>query len=169
MESIKTTYTVIKLRQSKNRTIPAILFLNPTNPRISESALRYLQMHLEQGKSQSFMRQTIKVIGSIYDYYNLSYKAATGSQRLFLNDFITELTRGQILSWKPLKRTALRYAIYMAKDYARWLSRNQDILTDPQELKWAKMMTSSYKFLESNHMGKMFETNVGFGLKKCSI
>lgn len=66
-------FTYIKMRHSKNRTIPVILFLNEGEPRVSESTLKFCQMLLEQKKSDSLINQYIKVIAKLIEYKTLAY------------------------------------------------------------------------------------------------
>ena len=137
------------MKHSETRAIPVILFLDQ-NPRISESTLFFFKMLIEQKVSNSLLITYAHTISKLIDYKILVFNPLKTQPKLFLDQFIKDLTLGQALNWKPLNKKALNYEILIIKEYSRWLTKHQDLLKDPQELKLATFISNSYKFLEAN-------------------
>lgn len=145
------------MKHSQNRHIPVILFLDK-KPRISESTLFYFKMLIEQKVSNTLLITYAHAISKLIDYKTLIFYPQKTQPKLFLDQFIKDLTLGKTLNWKPLSKKALNYEILIIKEYSRWLLKHQSLLKHPEELKFASFITTSYQFLEANHLSKMFET-----------
>jgi site-specific recombinase XerC len=134
------------MKHSETRTIPIILFLDKT-PRISESTLFYFKMLIEQKVSNSLLITYANTISKLIDYKMLIFNSLKTKPQLFLDQFIKDLTLGKTLNWKPLIKKTLNYEILIIKEYSRWLSKHQDLLTNPQEKEFAQFISTSYKVL----------------------
>lgn len=156
MKQQNTLFITIKLRHN-NRTIPTILFLNESTPRISETTLKFSTMLLNQGKSDSLIHQYVRIIGTLISYKITYYNPLKAHPRLFLEQFIKDITLNNIPNQKPFKKKRISYVIQVIKDFSRWLTKSQDLINDPKELEFAKFISTSYIFLSENHIGKIFE------------
>lgn len=143
MKQQNTLFTHIKLKHN-NRSVPTFLYLNEPIPRISETTLKFNTMLLNQEKSDSLINQYTRIIGNLITYKNTHFDPIKTHPRLFLDQFIKDITLNNIPHLKPFKKKRIPYVIQVIKDFSRWLTKNQDLLKDPKELEFAKFISTSY-------------------------